>query len=90
MGTLDAGYERTDAALTARSLLARLPAHERRIVELRFIDELSHSKIAEQLGISQVHVLRLLRRALAELSASRSASTNMTAVSRTVSPTRRI
>jgi RNA polymerase sigma-B factor len=69
LGTLDAGYARTEATLTARDLLARLPAREREIVELRFGEELSQSRIAERLGISQMHVSRLLRRALADLGA---------------------
>src|SRR5436309_1963728 len=37
---------------------------ERRIVELRFFDEMTQSQIAAELGISQMHVSRLLRRAL--------------------------
>jgi RNA polymerase sigma-B factor len=67
LGTVDAGYDRTDASLTARDLLARLPDRERQIVELRFAGELSQSQIAEQIGVSQMHVSRLLRRALADL-----------------------
>ena len=67
LGALDAGYDRTDASLTAQHLLARLPARERQIVELRFGGELSQSRIAKELGISQMHVSRLLRRALADL-----------------------
>jgi RNA polymerase sigma-B factor len=67
LGAVDDGYARTDASLTAQRLLARLPERERQIVELRFAGDLSQSKIAEQLGISQMHVSRLLRRALAEL-----------------------
>jgi RNA polymerase sigma-B factor len=67
LGAVDDGYARTDASLTAQRLLSRLPERERQIVELRFAGDLSQSKIAEQLGISQMHVSRLLRRALAEL-----------------------
>jgi RNA polymerase sigma-B factor len=67
LGTEDAGYDRTDASLTARELLARLPDRERQIIELRFMGELSQQKIADQLGISQMHVSRLLRRTLADL-----------------------
>ena len=44
-----------------RQLLARLPERERRIVELRCFEERSQSDIAELMGISQMHVSRLLR-----------------------------
>ena len=44
-----------------RALLDRLPDREREIVSLRFFDELSQSEIAERMGISQMHVSRLLR-----------------------------
>ncbi len=48
-------------------LLASLPDRERRIVELRFFGERSQRDIAEEVGISQMHVSRLLRKALATL-----------------------
>ena len=48
-------------------LLARLPHRERRILHLRFFADLTQSEIAEQVGVSQVHVSRLLRSCLAEL-----------------------
>jgi RNA polymerase sigma-B factor len=47
--------------------LALLPARERRIVELRFYGEMSQSEIAHEVGVSQVHVSRLLRTSLAVL-----------------------
>lgn len=67
LGVLDAGYDRAEDDLTARDLLARLPDRERSIVELRFREELTQSQIGERLGISQMQVSRLLRRALGEL-----------------------
>lgn len=48
-------------------LLDRLPPRERRILYLRFYEELSQSQIAEQIGTSQVHVGRLIASSLAEL-----------------------
>jgi RNA polymerase sigma-B factor len=48
-------------------LLDSLPARERAIVELRFYAGLSQSEIAEQVGVSQVHVSRLLRSSLTAL-----------------------
>lgn len=45
-------------------LIAMLPEREREIVSLRFFDELTQSEIAERVGVSQMHVSRLLRRSL--------------------------
>jgi len=50
-----------------RPALAQLPARELRIVQLRFYGNQSQSEIGRQLGISQMHVSRLLARALATL-----------------------
>jgi RNA polymerase sigma-B factor len=47
--------------------LATLPARERRILQLRFYGNQTQSQIAAQLGISQMHVSRLLARTLAQL-----------------------
>lgn len=52
-----------------RPLLARLPARERRIIALRFVRGMSQSQIAEEVGISQMHVSRLLSRTLATMRA---------------------
>jgi RNA polymerase sigma-B factor len=45
-------------------LMAELPERERKILELRFYDELSQAEIASRVGISQMHVSRLLRKTL--------------------------
>ena len=50
-----------------RPALATLPERERRILQLRFYGNQTQSQIAAQLGISQMHVSRLLARALAQL-----------------------
>jgi RNA polymerase sigma-B factor len=48
-------------------LLERLPAREATILRLRYYDELTQSEIATRLGISQMHVSRLIRRCLIDL-----------------------
>ncbi|MFN8017957.1 MAG: sigma-70 family RNA polymerase sigma factor [Acidimicrobiales bacterium] len=53
-----------DDRLLVSSMLAQLPEREREIVALRYFEDLSQSEIAERVGVSQVHVSRLLRRAL--------------------------
>jgi RNA polymerase sigma-B factor len=50
-----------------RPLLAQLPPRERTIIILRFFRQLTQSQIAEQVGISQMHVSRLLSQTLAFL-----------------------
>lgn len=50
-----------------KELLERLPPRERRILYLRFFEELSQSQIAAQIGTSQVHVGRLIASSLATL-----------------------
>ncbi|WP_233163801.1 SigB/SigF/SigG family RNA polymerase sigma factor, partial [Glycomyces salinus] len=48
-------------------LIEELPQRERRILALRFVGDMTQSQIAEQVGISQMHVSRLLNRMLSEL-----------------------
>ena len=60
-------YDRSDVRLVVGQLLERLPEREATILRLRFFDELSQSEIAERVGISQMHVSRLLRRTLRDL-----------------------
>lgn len=50
--------------------LAALPERLKRVIELRFVHELTQRQIAEEIGVSQMHVSRLLARALSELRAA--------------------
>jgi RNA polymerase sigma-B factor len=63
-GTLDGDLNLVDDRTTVETLLCELPARERRLLALRFWGNLSQVEIAEELGISQMHVSRLLSRAL--------------------------
>lgn len=56
-----------DERVTVRALMAQLPERERSIVYMRYFEDLTQSEIAERIGVSQVHVSRLLRRALDRL-----------------------
>jgi RNA polymerase sigma-B factor len=58
-----------DERLTLAAALRTLPLHERRILVLWLYGERSQRSIASEVGISQIHVSRLLRRALARLRA---------------------
>jgi RNA polymerase sigma-B factor len=53
--------------LTLTRLIAELPELERTVIVLRFFQELNQSTIAARIGYSQMHVSRLLRRALARM-----------------------
>ncbi|CAM03466.1 RNA polymerase sigma-B factor [Saccharopolyspora erythraea NRRL 2338] len=52
---------------TIRPLLAELPERERRILVMRFFRGMTQTEIAEQVGVSQMHVSRLLTRTLSWL-----------------------
>jgi RNA polymerase sigma-B factor len=64
LGVEERGYVDVEDESLVSAGLAALDERERRIVELRFFNELTQSQIAAELGISQMHVSRLLRRAL--------------------------
>jgi RNA polymerase sigma-B factor len=67
LGTNDTGLELVEVHHTLAPLLETLPARERTILVLRFFENMTQSKIAAQLGISQMHVSRLLTQTLATL-----------------------
>ncbi len=67
LGASDPGFHRTELEMALRDMVAELSERDRTIIELRFFEELSQTEIAERVGISQVHVSRLLRRSLEEL-----------------------
>ncbi|MCZ7525625.1 MAG: SigB/SigF/SigG family RNA polymerase sigma factor [Acidimicrobiia bacterium] len=56
-----------DRDVLLEQLIDELPEREQRLIRLRFFGDLTQSEIAEQLGISQMHVSRLLRRTLLDL-----------------------
>jgi RNA polymerase sigma-B factor len=69
LATDDDGLKGVEDREALRPLLARLPARERRIIALRFVRGMSQAQIAEEVGISQMHVSRLLARTLSTLRA---------------------
>ncbi len=67
IGADDERYELVELDATVASALGHIPARERLILHMRFVDDLTQTEIAEQVGISQMQVSRLLRRSLDQL-----------------------
>jgi RNA polymerase sigma-B factor len=67
LGAEDGGFELTENLVSLRPALAKLGERQRAILSLRFSGNMSQSEIGEQLGISQMHVSRLLAQAVAAL-----------------------
>ena len=66
----DDRFDRLDSWQTVAPLIQQLPERERTILYLRFFEEKTQSEIAGELGISQMHVSRLLAKTLAYLRSS--------------------
>ncbi|MFD7015363.1 sigma-70 family RNA polymerase sigma factor [Streptomyces sp. NPDC059928] len=62
LGTEDGAYETVDAREAIKSALWALPERESRILYMRFFQDMAQNHIAEELGISQIHVSRLITR----------------------------
>ncbi len=67
LGTTDVGFGRAEGRIIVEDLLEGLPERERNILELRFFENLSQEEIADQIGVSQSYLSRLLRRTLLDL-----------------------
>ena len=66
-GRVDQRLELADERLTIAAACRRLPKIERQVLYLRFAEDLSQSEIADRVGVSQMHVSRLLRGSLTRL-----------------------
>jgi RNA polymerase sigma-B factor len=67
LGMVDDALEGVEYRESLKPLLEQLPPREKRILLLRFFGNMTQSQIATELGISQMHVSRLLARTLAQL-----------------------
>jgi RNA polymerase sigma-B factor len=74
LGADEHGYELVEIGETLRGTLEALPARERVILQLRFDQDMTQAEIAERVGVSQMHVSRLLRRSLDRLAAAGAAA----------------
>lgn len=67
VAVIDPAFDDIDDRESLRPLLQALPAREQAIITMRFARGMSQSAIAEELGMSQMHVSRLLARSLRDL-----------------------
>ena len=67
LGTEDERFELIELGATIAPTLKALPPRDRLVLHLRFVEDLTQSEIAGRIGVSQMHVSRLIRRALTRL-----------------------
>lgn len=67
VGEEDARFELVEGRIALEEALPYLEERERVVLRLRFVDDMTQSQIAERIGHSQMHVSRILRRALASI-----------------------
>jgi RNA polymerase sigma-B factor len=67
LGGMEPGFDRVVNREALRPLLQALPERERQILYMRFFCEMTQARIGLQLGVSQMHVSRLITRTCARL-----------------------
>jgi RNA polymerase sigma-B factor len=67
IGVEEPGYRRADDAATVERLMSVLSDREREVLRLRFAEDLTQSEIGARVGVSQMHISRLIRHAVAQL-----------------------
>jgi RNA polymerase sigma-B factor len=67
MGIDDPGFGRAEDIATIERLLDVLTDREREVLRLRFVEDLTQSEIGARIGVSQMHVSRLIRQAVVRL-----------------------
>ncbi len=67
LGDVDTGLDQIEDRESLRPMLEALPERERTVLVLRFFESMTQTQIAERVGISQMHVSRLLAKSLTRL-----------------------
>jgi RNA polymerase sigma-B factor len=67
MGIEDPGFGLAEDAATVERLMSVLGDREREVLRLRFVEDLTQSEIGARVGVSQMHVSRLIRQAVERL-----------------------
>lgn len=67
IGQMDDGFEKTDQRMLVAEALSVLSERERQIIQYTYLDQMSQKETGEKLGISQMHVSRIQRKAIKKL-----------------------
>jgi RNA polymerase sigma-B factor len=67
LGQEDSGIELAEERATVAATIKRLPVRDRQVLELRFGSDMTQTEIAKRIGVSQMQVSRIIRRALERL-----------------------
>ena len=67
VGEEDEGYDRAEDRVSLEPAIGTLPERERAILRMRFEEGMTQSQIAEHVGVSQMHVSRLIRKSIDQL-----------------------
>jgi RNA polymerase sigma-B factor len=67
IGVEDHGFDVAEASATVEHLMRVLSEREREVLRLRFAEDLTQAEIGERVGVSQMHVSRIIRQAVARL-----------------------
>ena len=67
VGSEDPGYDTIEYGVAIEDAVKSLSERDRKVLHLRFVEDLTQTQIAEQVGVSQMHVSRILRTALERL-----------------------
>jgi RNA polymerase sigma-B factor len=66
-GVEDSGFSEAEDAATVEHLMRALTDREREVLRLRFAEDLTQAEIGTRIGVSQMHVSRIIRQAIAQL-----------------------
>jgi len=77
IGVEDPGYQLADETATVEHLMSVLSDREREVLRLRFAEDLTQSEIGARIGLSQMHISRLIRHAVAQLRQAAEPDTSM-------------
>jgi RNA polymerase sigma-B factor len=64
---VDPGFSVAEDAATVERLMQVLSEREREVLRLRFAEDLTQAEIGDRVGVSQMHVSRIIRQAVARL-----------------------
>lgn len=69
IGEEDRSFETVEYGATIEPVLAKISERDRRVLHYRFVEDMTQSEIAERVGVSQMHVSRILRATIEKLRA---------------------